>query len=203
MKFYISNRFYISEENPDLSFLPVMARRKLTVLDKCALNVMNKAYESCKIKEMHLVFSSQYGELDRLDKIIAQYREDKEVSPSVFSSSVHNSVVGQFSLLKKINKSYNSLAADKNTFSAGFLDAVMCAEEYENVLFCYADSYKQPEAFSCIVSKKPLDNSVEIELTIQDHESETTFELEQFLDFLNNYRKYFVSEDGLFTLKRC
>lgn len=218
MKFYISNFHYINEDSLDLSFLPVLARRKLSKLDRISLCAMNSAFESYTGEEPMLVFASQYGELERLDKIIEQYLEDNEVSPAAFSSSVHNSVVGMFSLLKKIKKSYNSVAADKNTFSAGLLEAVLSAGN-DNVLYCYADSYEKSQAFSCIISKKISEAAVECELGYEfgselkedGCNAGNSSEIEQFMKLFNDtkkadsidYMKYFCSNDGLFFVKRC
>lgn len=74
-----------------------MARRKLTSVDKTALCIMNECFSSLdeKNRNIKIVFTSQYGELDNLNKLIKQYTEENEVSPATFSGSVHNSAVGQ------------------------------------------------------------------------------------------------------------
>ena len=64
-------------------------------------------------RNIKIVFASRYGELDRLKKLVYQYTQENEVSPATFSGSVHNSAVGQFSLLNRITKSYNSISAEE------------------------------------------------------------------------------------------
>lgn len=205
MKFYISNYHYINEESPDLSFLPAMARRKLTLLDKVSLAVMNKAYEAYKAfdcSEPQLVFASQYGELDRLDKIISQYLEDNEVSPAAFSASVHNSVVGQFCLLKGIKKSYNALASAENTFSAGLLESFLSVKEGNDVLYCYADAYKAVKACAMLISLNKNENSIKVSLSNVNCVGLCCDEFWAFKEFCENKKDRFTSLDNLFSLSR-
>ena len=98
--FYIKDYKYIENGEIDISFLPMMIRRRLSSIDKYAIYTLS-AFKDCKIDE--IVYSSRYGELERLFKIIDQYIEDNEVSPNLFSSSVHNYLVGLFS---QINNFY-------------------------------------------------------------------------------------------------
>ena len=203
--FYISNINFIDGQNAesliDLSFMPPMARRKLSLVDKAALSVMHKAYNG---NEAEIVFASQYGELDRLDKIISQYQEDNEVSPFTFSTSVHNCVAGQFSLLNKIKKSYNALAAGENTFSAGLLESLMCAQKGCEVLYCFADSYKKLEACGCLISATPTKDSLKIELGTSTCAVaiDGGNEFENFKSFCENQTDSFLSNDKVFCIVR-
>lgn len=156
MEFYIEKYSQRTFENIDVSFLPPMARRKLSLLDKIALCLMNDCISSYKdsesIKNLKIVFASRYGELDRLKKLVYQYTEENEVSPATFSGSVHNSVVGQFSLLNKITAGYNSISAEENTFEAGLIEAVISSKD-NDVLFCCCDAMSETntKGFSCLI----------------------------------------------------
>ncbi len=199
MKFSIKKYVYITEENVDVSFLPPMSRRKLSLLDKIALCAMQKCYDSSQVK---MVLASQYGELDRLRKLVDQYSQENEVSPATFSFSVHNSAVGQFSLLHKIKESYNSVSAEKDTFSAGLIEALMTSTSDE-VLFCCCDSEKVCEGFACLISTKDLSKAV-FEWNILKNSERLFFETtdsERFFSFLEGEDKRFVTSDGLFEIK--
>ncbi|MBS4759379.1 MAG: beta-ketoacyl synthase chain length factor [Clostridium sp.] len=201
MKFSIKKYVYITEENVDISFLPPMSRRKLSLLDKIALCAMQKCYESPQVK---MVFASQYGELDRLRKLVEQYSQENEVSPATFSFSVHNSAVGQFSLLHKIKESYNSVSAEKDTFSAGLIEALITSSS-DDVLFCYCDSEKICEGFSCLITTKDLSEGV-FELDILKNNKRSFFEetdSKRFFNFLEVKDKRFVTSDGLFEIKNA
>ena len=155
MQFYIKTYCKKNADDIDVSFLPPMARRKLSALDKAALCIMNECLTSLEEKDRNIkiVFASRYGELDRLKKLVYQYTQENEVSPATFSGSVHNSAVGQFSLLNKITKSYNSVSAEDVTFSAGLIEAVLSADD-DYVLYCFCDALTPDTAhgFGCIIS---------------------------------------------------
>lgn len=136
--------FYYTKE-ADTSFLPPLIRRKLGSLDKFAISAMESVY-SKEIEE--IIFASKNGEVDRLDKIISQYKEMNEVSPAQFSASVHNYPVGFFTLYKKINIPYFALAAGDKTFKNGLIAASISA--HKNVLYVYAE---KNFALSCLISK--------------------------------------------------
>ena len=153
MEFCIKKYCIKSLADVDLSFLAPMARRKLSALDKTALCIMNECLLAADDKNIQIIFASQYGEVERLKKLVAQYSRDNEVSPATFSASVHNSVVGQFSLINKITKSYNSISAQEYTFEAGLIEAITSARD-EEVLFCFCDGVLTENAcgFGCIIS---------------------------------------------------
>lgn len=136
LEFYVNSFDYLNNSDKvDLSFLAPIIRRRMSTLDKIAVAVLNNTYTE---NIQNIVFSSQYGEVERLLKIINQYTENKEVSPNTFSGSVHNYAVGFFLLNKQKPISYTALSACEHSISIGILTSVI--SEYDNVLFCYADS---------------------------------------------------------------
>lgn len=160
--FYIKDFYYIKDEsNIDLSFLPSLMRRKLSMLDKFALASMNKIYTT-EVEE--IVFASRIGEIDRLNKIIDQYQEFDEVSPAQFSASVHNYPVGLFCLYNKINIPYYAVSAGDETFKSGLIKSVL--SEKNNVMFTFADDF----AFCCLISKTEGNFTLDLE-NISDFES--------------------------------
>ena len=110
-KFFIYKTASLKSEKPDLSFVPMMTRRKLSPIARITFALMN---ECCGENNVNLVFSSQFGEVDRLEALILQYTDDGEVSPISFGSSVHNAAVGAYSLFKNIKNKYNAISAGKN-----------------------------------------------------------------------------------------
>lgn len=162
MKLYIKDYCRKKADDTDVSFLPPMTRRKLSALDKTALCIMNECLSRLNENERNIkiVFASRYGELDRLKKLVSQYTQENEVSPATFSGSVHNSTVGQFSLLNKITESYNSVSAEKDTFGAGLIEAVITAKD-SHVLYCYCDAVTpdSAEGFGCIISSNIESNA--------------------------------------------
>lgn len=119
----------------DLSFIPANIRRKLNIFDKHVLYLIN----NCFTQDVeNIILSSQFGEFDRLLKLIEQYEEFNEVSPMVFSSSVHNYALGQFSLLNKVTIPTVSIAGGVDSFEAGFISTI--ADSKKNVIYTYVDN---------------------------------------------------------------
>lgn len=147
-EFYV-NKFSSLGEDFDVNFIPPILRRRLSTLDKASLTVLNNVFTD---NSENIVFSSQFGQMDRLVKIIGQYREDNEVSPNVFSCSVHNYSVGFFLFNKKKTIPYTALSSGENTISESLLASVI--SKHNNNILCYADSIDNiTNAFALNISK--------------------------------------------------
>ena len=72
--FNIKKFSYCKEPDSEiLKQIPMLIRRKLSNLDKLALTNILKVYEE---GIENVVFSSQYGEFERLFKLIEQYQSE-------------------------------------------------------------------------------------------------------------------------------
>ncbi len=144
--FDIKKFSYAQGDEIDVSFIPMLLRRKLNKFGRAGLYTLYNAYENGT--NPNLVFASSYGDIERVEKLIAQREEDGEVSPAGFSSSVHNATVGLFSLLEKIKTAYNSISAGDRTLSAGFLESIISGES----LFCYTESLGGVKSISVLTT---------------------------------------------------
>ena len=144
--FDIKKFSYAQGDEIDVSFIPMLLRRKLNKFGRAGLYTLYNAYENST--NPNLVFASCYGDIERVEKLIAQREEDGEVSPAGFSSSVHNATVGLFSLLEKIKTAYNSISAGERTLSAGFLESIISGES----LFCYTESLGGVKSISVLTT---------------------------------------------------
>lgn len=187
--FYINTFNYIkSEDDIDVKKVPSIIRRKLDLLDKSAITTMSKAYYE-NVEE--IIFSSGRGETSRLKEIIEQYKELNEVSPTKFSTSVHNYIVGFFNLYKKLNIPYSAIASGENSISAGLVKSVISFNK--NVLFCYADvDDGVPKSISCVISKIPDKNSIKCSFN-QNAKELNKDEFKDFVNLLENKTKFFKS----------
>ena len=166
IKFSI-NKFYYSDnyENTEFGFISPILKRRLSALDKMVLSALMGTYTD---DIENLVFSSRYGEVDRLIKIISQYKETQDASPNAFSGSVHNYPVGFFLMNIKKSIPYTAISACQNSICAGLLSAVI--SDYENVLFCHADVYgSQNYALALNLSKFNKNNSQEFLIRIENN----------------------------------
>lgn len=135
---YIDNFIFWNEtdaENiPDVSFIPPMARRRMSILEKVAISLASKI--APETPDYRVVFASQFGEWDQTIKLIKQFFTDSEMSPAGFSNSVHNAALGHLSLLTKNHNSYTSIAAGLDTLEIGLLESITTKTP---TLFIYAE----------------------------------------------------------------
>ena len=176
--------YIVSEEQIDVSSIPPLVRRKLSLLDKAVLTTMLKVFEPKNVDE--IVFSSEYGEFTRLDNLIKQYQELGETSPAAFSASVHNYPVSFFTLYNKLNLPYYALSAGKNSLGAGLVKSIQ-----KQTLFTYADIYDGVKSVSCIISP----NKSGLEFSGGSYKNES---FEKFISFLNGDKNEFLTEFGKF-----
>ena len=176
--------YVVSEEQIDVSSIPPLVRRKLSLLDKVALTTMVKLFESDKVDE--IVFSSEFGEFSRLDCLREQYQEFKETSPAVFSASVHNYPVGFFTQFNKLDIPYYALSSGENSLSAGLIKSIN-----KRTLFTYADVFGGIASVSCLINP----NKNKMEFLVGNYKNDN---FEAFIEFLNGDRDCFMSEFGIF-----
>ena len=125
--------------SPDVSFVPPLARRRLTDLEKAALAVANEVYPHGE--EIPVVFASRWGEIGTTLKLMRQMHQEGEMSPAAFSSSVHNAAPGAWSLFAKNTAPYTAIAARERTYEMGLLEAEaqLAAGPHRTVLYVYAE----------------------------------------------------------------
>lgn len=119
--------------SPDVSFLPMLARRKLDLTGKIVFHLANAlagGKSLCKY-----VFASRYGCLNGCIKLFDSLNSGTGVSPNGFSSSVHNFPMGMFSIAEKNKSPYTAIAAGENSLEAGLVETF---SESGEALFVYA-----------------------------------------------------------------
>lgn len=182
--FDIKKYSYVNNEECDVSFIPMLTRRKLNKFGRCALYTLYKVYNGGNPR---LVFASEYGDTERVDKLIKQRQEDGEVSPTGFSSSVHNASIGLFSLLENNKTGYNSISAGKKTIAIGFLESILS----NNTIFCYTESLNGLKSVSLSIETS---HNGEFLLTENNQNCTAKDSFEDFIKFLDGKQKEFISD---------
>ena len=133
------------EDRPDVSFVPALARRRLTPVERAAMHVAHEAAVQANAVDgkMPVVFASRWGEIGTTFKLISQFREEGEMSPAGFSNSVHNAAPGHLSLLTKDKAPYTAISAGVDSYEMGMLEASTYPGK---VLFVYAEE-STPEMY--------------------------------------------------------
>ena len=132
---------------PDVSFLPMMERRRLTALERAALHVAWKLFNgdghagrAPLPSEVPVVFASRWGEIAMTFKLMRQMHEEGEMSPAGFSASVHNAAPGAWSLFTKNRAPYTAIAARERSYEMGLVEAeAQLAAGAPYVLYVYAE----------------------------------------------------------------
>jgi len=192
--FDIKKFSYLKDEVPDVSFVPMMLRRRLDNFGRAAFYTLYNVYEN---NDVNLVFSSNYGDFERVEKLVGQLKSDGEVSPAGFSASVHNAVIGQFSLLEKIKTGYNAISAGEHSAAAGFLEAVLQSSD-KDCLYCYTESFGGFKSVSALVSRN--DNG-KYRLCGKSLQPENADGFSELTEFLEGKREKF--DGGYFEIQRA
>lgn len=194
-KIFIKNFAYCNAVDEIIKKIPMMRRRKLSTVDKLAMSVIMKVFEEDdNIDEF--IFSSQYGEFERLFSLIEQYNNENEVSPIAFSASVHNYLAGVLSLLRNLTGSYYAVSSGKNSLSFGLVQAIVSGKN--NILYCFSDSFEEKKAVAILISKTPVANSIEckFEKEINLIQSDEYF---SFIDFLEKRTNKIITPVGILS----
>lgn len=154
------NCFPNGDAAPDVAFLPAMLRRRLSRLSKMALKVASECVGDRR--DICSVFCSQHGEIHRTESLLQSLAINESLSPTAFSLSVHNTASGLYSIARNDKSATKAIAAGSDTFSAGFIDALLCLQGYnhDRILLVYADEvlpgrynkYEEPADFPLSVA---------------------------------------------------
>ena len=144
------------EPRPDVSFIPMLERRRLSQIERAALHVAWRIYHPegdnlppvPSASETPVVFASRWGEIGTTLKLMRQMHEEGEMSPAAFSASVHNAAPGAWSLFAKSRASYTAIAARERTYEMGLLEAKaqLATRTTPSVLYVYAEE-ETPEYY--------------------------------------------------------
>lgn len=118
---------------PKLEFVPAMQRRRLSPFAKIALHTAEHALSACfetsesataeQSAQIDIVFSSRHGDLHKTAELLTALTAGQDISPTAFSTSVHNAVPGLYSIIKQNKQAINAISAGKDSFFYGFVDA--------------------------------------------------------------------------------
>lgn len=172
IEFYVNKIKYIEgAENADVSFVPLLQRRKMSLLDRVTISTLNYCYTE---DIQYIVFASKTGQIERLLKIIEQYKTGEQTSPMVFTGSVHNYSLSFFLMNEQKSIPYTAVSSGENSFFMGFIASLI--SNFSNVLFVYSDIENEKYVSICInISKKNKCNSDKFLLTKVDNSDICTF----------------------------
>jgi len=154
------------DDAPDVSFLPAMQRRRLSRLARMAFSVGWPLAEGHE--RLPLVFVSRHGETPRTFDILSDLAADQPLSPTQFSLSVHNAVIGLWSILRGETSEMTALAAAGDGLEHGVLEAAaLLADGAPAVLLVVAEE-NPPRAYAPWIDDVPFPYALGLLLTPGD-----------------------------------
>ncbi|QXI28996.1 beta-ketoacyl synthase chain length factor [Pseudomonas vanderleydeniana] len=155
-----------SEAAPDVSFLPAMQRRRLSRLARMAFSVgwpLAEGHEA-----LPLVFISRHGETPRTLEILSDLAAEQPLSPTQFSLSVHNAIIGLWSIMRGETSEMTALAANGDGLEHGMLEAAALLAEGAPAVLLVITEERPPEAYSRWIDDVPFPYAVGLLLTPGD-----------------------------------
>lgn len=125
-------------EQPDVGFLPALQRRRLSRLARMAFHVAWPLAE--EYGPMPLVFASRHGETPRTLAILEELARDEPLSPTQFSLSVHNAIIGLWSIQRGDTSEMTAMAAEGDGLEQALLEvSLLLGEGAPGVLLIVAE----------------------------------------------------------------
>ena len=156
----------VSEASPDVSFLPAMQRRRLSRLARMAFSVGWPLAEG--LEDLPLVFISRHGETPRTLDILSDLANEQPLSPTQFSLSVHNAVIGLWSILRNETSEMTALAAAGDGLEHGLLEAAALLNEDAAAVLLVITEEQPPHAYASWITDVPFPYALGLLLTPGD-----------------------------------
>lgn len=192
----------------------MMMERRLTALGRMAFEMLNKSSGYLSQKDIPWVVSCRHGDASRMVNLLSSLSKKELISPTDFSMSVHNAIIGAYSIVTKNNKMHTALSAGEQSFEAGLIEAfALQQEKNETIGYIYYDMnlpspYEEkvdnhfPETcLSFLLGGKEIDNKFGLQLSYvanpkQRIEKNINGAL-SFIGFLkNDEKRYTISIPG-------
>jgi len=123
---------------PTPANVPKPLQRRLSPLARAVLYAIGQCIESNE--SLPAVFSSTHGEIGRALQMLESLRAGEELSPTVFSLSVHNGIAGLYSMAYGNKEELTVIAPGADGMGPGFIEALgMLREGHTEVLLVFYD----------------------------------------------------------------
>ncbi|PSS56743.1 beta-ketoacyl synthase chain length factor [Pseudomonas sp. BBP2017] len=158
--------FTPTDQAPDVSFLPAMQRRRLSRLARMAFAVGWPLADG--LRDLPLVFVSRHGETPRTYAILSDLAQEQPLSPTQFSLSVHNAVIGLWSIMRGETSEMSAIAAAADGFEQGLLEAAGLLHDGAPAVLLIIVEEQPPKAYRDWVDDVPFDYALGLLLTPGD-----------------------------------
>ncbi len=159
------------DDLPPLKQIPAMQRRRLSRFAKLSFHCMLESLGENN-QDLACVFASRHGDLHKTAKLIEDVASKDDLSPTHFGLSVHNAVIGLYSIFAKNKSAMTAISAGEDSFMMAMVDAYgkLQSQNLDRILVVYTDEVV-PEKYHKYVSDKEKTISVAFVLTKHDIEN--------------------------------
>lgn len=152
-----------ADAQPEVGFLQAMQRRRLSRLARMTFAVAWPLAEGRA--PMPLVFASRHGETPRNLELLSDLARQAPLSPTQFSLSVHNAVIGLWSIMRNDSSEMTAIAAAGDGLEQGLLEAaLLLTDGHPEVLLVVAED-DQPAVYQPWISDVPFPHALALRLT--------------------------------------
>ncbi|MBP5576414.1 MAG: beta-ketoacyl synthase chain length factor [Treponema sp.] len=184
-----------TSEAPKLEFTTPLFRRRLGQLCRMTVQVVHDSIERFGLKNLPILFTSVYGEINREFTIDRSVITEGSVMPAAFSLSTFNAPIALATLQCGIKSGYEVVFPSKGNFSYALqaAEASVFGGKNDRILFVYGeelfpkeyDSIKSvkegnihipniPLAFALVIGNSPLENCSGAKFNSADFTSKST-----------------------------
>ncbi|MCO7231343.1 MULTISPECIES: beta-ketoacyl synthase chain length factor [unclassified Cobetia] len=130
--------------SPRAEQVPAMQRRRLSPVGQACCKLL---FALDPDADLPIIHASRHGDTGKILALLdAATQSDEALSPARFSLSVHNAVLGMYSITGKSRQPLEALAACGHEFEALMSEALGYLSEREEVIVLFSD-IAAPEAF--------------------------------------------------------
>lgn len=171
---------------PNSKFLTSGLMRRLTSLGREALEPLIRFEDT----NLLWVASCQFGDTERMLRLFEELYKEEPLSPTDFSMSVHNAIIGSFSILTRNQQPYTAVAGGKDTLQLGLLEAISISKDTAKpVGFIYYDGPLPAEYDSLRTSHS---GSTYLACIVEQNRREDC----QFDVYIDNIEEYIVKNNN-------
>lgn len=139
---------------PSLAFLPPLKRRRLSPSARLFFEAAWPLTEQSP--PMPVVYASLNSEISRSFALWQTLLQEGDVSPTSFSLSVHNALIGQWSELQKNRQEMTALTSTEDNLEIALLEAnLLLNDGHSQVLVVVAESPLEP-CYNATVKRLPF-----------------------------------------------
>lgn len=148
---------------PDVSFLPAIQRRRLSPL---ARMVFSCAWPLASTEPpMPMIFASRHGETSRSFQLLQTVSAQETLSPTSFALSVHNAIVGQWSIIRKETQETIALTGDEDMLEHAIQEACLLINAgAPRVLIVLAEE-RPPPAYEAWITDVPFSYAIALQIS--------------------------------------